>query len=73
MKVPLSKDEQIFLSSVYIDTRYPPDAGLLPDGEPVKSDAKIAVDIAIGLIGIMALWLGIMKKRDSQLRFQAIY
>ncbi len=45
IEIPLTKEEQIFLSSVYIDSRYPPDAGLIPDGEPQRSDADMAVRI----------------------------
>jgi len=41
--VPLTENEILFLSSVYIDIRYPPDVGLLPNGEPTKRDAEIAV------------------------------
>ena len=29
IKVPLNENQILFLSSVYIDTRYPPDVGLL--------------------------------------------
>ena len=43
IKCPLSETEILLLSSVYIDTRYPPDAGLVPDGEPIKRDVEIAV------------------------------
>jgi len=43
IKVPLTEEQILFLSSVYIDTRYPPDVGLLPNGEPQKKDAAIAV------------------------------
>ena len=46
LNIPLLKEEQIFLSSVYIDSRYPPDAGLLPKGEPTREDAELAVAIA---------------------------
>jgi HEPN domain-containing protein len=42
VQLPLNKNEILFLSSVYIDTRYPPDVGILPDGEPTKDDARIA-------------------------------
>lgn len=43
VEIPLNETEILFLSSVYIDTRYPPDVGLLPKGEPLKSDAELAV------------------------------
>jgi len=42
-RIPLSETEILFLSSVYIDARYPPDVGLLPKGEPTESDAELAV------------------------------
>ncbi|NIA02339.1 MAG: HEPN domain-containing protein [Nitrospirae bacterium] len=38
--VPLTEDEILLLSSVYIDTRYPPDVGLLPNGAPTKKDTE---------------------------------
>ncbi len=41
--IPLSETEILFLSSVYIDARYPPDVGLLPKGEPIESDAALVV------------------------------
>ncbi|RLF37590.1 MAG: hypothetical protein DRN21_06230 [Thermoplasmata archaeon] len=41
--MPLTETEILFLSSVYIDTRYPPDVGLLPKGEPTETDAELAV------------------------------
>ena len=43
LTVPLQENEILFLSSVYIDVRYPPDVGLIPEGEPTKKDAEIAV------------------------------
>lgn len=42
---PLSKKEVYFLSSVYIDTRYPPDIGLLPEGEPGEKEAELCMRI----------------------------
>ena len=44
IKLPLDKNEILFLSSIYIDVRYPPDVGIIPEGEPTKDDAKIAYD-----------------------------
>jgi HEPN domain-containing protein len=38
--VPMTLDDLQFLSSIYFDTRYPPDIGLLPEGEPTKEDAR---------------------------------
>jgi len=43
INIPLNETEILFFSSVYIDTRYPPDVGLLPKGEPLKSDAELVV------------------------------
>lgn len=47
IKVPLTENQSLLLSSVYIDTRYPPDAGLLPEGDPDKSDVQIAVNAVL--------------------------
>ena len=41
-----SDDDLEFLSSVYVESRYPPDVGLLPSGEPDERDAKRAFQIA---------------------------
>lgn len=41
IRVPLTEDEILLLSSIYIDTRYPPDVGLLPNGAPAKRDIEI--------------------------------
>ena len=35
-----------FLSEVYVESRYPPDIGLLPHGEPTKEDAQKALEFA---------------------------
>ena len=43
IKFPLSEIEILLLSSVYIDTRYPPDVGLVPGGEPTKRDVEIVI------------------------------
>jgi len=45
IKIPISEDNLQFLSSVYIDVRYPPDAGLLPGGEPTEEHSKLAYKI----------------------------
>jgi len=42
----ISLEEANFLSEVYVESRYPPDIGLLPHGEPTKEDAQKALDIA---------------------------
>ncbi len=42
IKVPFNEDELQFVSSVYIDVRYPPEAGLIPGGEPTTEHSKIA-------------------------------
>ena len=39
----LTESEIHFLTSIYIETRYPPDLGLLPGGEPSKEDEQEAV------------------------------
>jgi HEPN domain-containing protein len=42
----ISNSDLEFLTSVYIETRYPPDLGLLPDGEPTSFDEKDAINIS---------------------------
>lgn len=55
--VPLTEDEILLLSSVYIDTRYPPDVGLLPNGAPTKKD----VDSVINSVLKIEKWIGSSK------------
>jgi HEPN domain-containing protein/predicted nucleotidyltransferase len=45
----LSMDELIYLNSIY-SGRYPTDEGLLPQGEPLESDAHSALDAARGVL-----------------------
>jgi len=45
IKIPLSEDYAHFLSSVYIDARYPPDIGLLPEGEPGEEEGNLCIKI----------------------------
>ncbi len=40
--IPIEKSDMEFLSTIYIESRYPPDIGLLPSGEPTKNDADRA-------------------------------
>jgi len=47
--LPVTEDDLQFLSAVYIETRYPPDLGLLPGGEPTPEDAARAAKIARAL------------------------
>jgi HEPN domain-containing protein len=35
-----------FLSTIYIESRYPPDIGLLPSGEPGRDDADRSIRVA---------------------------
>jgi HEPN domain-containing protein len=49
LDLPVTQDDLQFLSSVYIETRYPPDLGLLPGGEPTREDAARATQIARAL------------------------
>jgi hypothetical protein len=44
----------IFLNDVYLDSRYPADLGILPDGLPNQVDAKRAYDHAAELHGILS-------------------
>jgi len=45
IEIPISEDHLQFLSAVYIDVRYPPDAGLIPEGEPTEEHSKLAYQI----------------------------
>jgi len=45
LAITVSLDELNFLNQVY-QFRYPPDIGLLPQGEPRKEDAERALEIA---------------------------
>ena len=47
----LNKSDLEFLTSVYIETRYPPDLGLLPEGEPSEEDEIYAVSLVEKLFG----------------------
>jgi HEPN domain-containing protein len=49
LDLPATEDDLQYLSSVYIETRYPPDLGLLPGGEPTGEDAARAARIARAL------------------------
>jgi HEPN domain-containing protein len=44
--IKLTHEDLQFLNSVYLETRYPPDLGLLPEGEPSEEDEKDAARIA---------------------------
>ena len=44
LQLPASIEELDFLNRVY-QSRYPPDIGLLPHGEPTKEDAQRALEI----------------------------
>ena len=46
LNLPVSREELEFLSSIYIESRYPTDIGLLPQGEPTREDAQQALSIA---------------------------
>lgn len=45
VKINLSDEEIVFIDNIYRG-RYPAESGLLPFGEPSKSDAQKAIDIA---------------------------
>jgi len=45
-KLPVSDQDIMYISSIYFDTRYPPDLGLLPKGEPSKEDVERAYKIS---------------------------
>jgi len=44
--VEADPDQLDFLNSIYIDSRYPFDAGLLPHGEPTRKDCLKALEYA---------------------------
>ncbi|OGU71977.1 MAG: hypothetical protein A2V93_05915 [Ignavibacteria bacterium RBG_16_34_14] len=44
--IPMEKSDMEFISTIYIESRYPPDVGLLPTGEPTKDDADRSVHIS---------------------------
>jgi HEPN domain-containing protein len=48
-EIPVEKSDMEFLSTIYIESRYPPDIGLLPSGEPTKDDADRAINISRNL------------------------
>ena len=41
----LTESEIHFLTSIYIETKYPPDFGLLPEGEPSREDEQEAIGL----------------------------
>lgn len=49
LTVNLNHEEAGFLNAVY-RSRYPPEAGLLPHGEPTRDDAGKALAIARGVV-----------------------
>lgn len=49
IQVDISDEEIIFIDSIY-RSRYPGEVGLLPLGEPVKSDAEKVIEIAEGIM-----------------------
>jgi HEPN domain-containing protein len=46
LNFPIEKSDMEFLSTIYIESRYPPDIGLLSSGDPAKDDADRAIRIA---------------------------
>jgi len=54
----LDKEELEFLNGLYIESRYPADLGLLPEGEPTAADARRALAIARGVLGKVRKVLG---------------
>jgi hypothetical protein len=45
-RLSLGQEELEFLNGLYIESRYPADLGLLPEGEPTAADARRALAIA---------------------------
>jgi len=54
----LDKEELEFLNGLYIESRYPADLGLLPEGEPTAADARRALAIAREVLGRVREVLG---------------
>lgn len=50
-RLSLNKEELEFLNGLYIESRYPADLGLLPEGEPTAADARKALDVAREVLG----------------------
>jgi len=50
------------LDQLYIESRYPGDLGLLPNGKPSKEDAKMFYDFAIMIFSKICNLLSIDKK-----------
>ena len=46
LRLPVSDEDVQFLSSVYSESRYPSEVGLLPYGKPTEEDAQRAVATA---------------------------
>jgi len=45
----LTDEEAIFLTSIY-RWRYPPELGLLPSGEPIETNAELALKVARAVV-----------------------
>lgn len=55
----LHQSDLEFLSSIYIETRYPHDIGLLPDGEPNATDVNRAIKAAETIFNLVNRYLHI--------------
>lgn len=58
--IHLSTDALEFLSSIYLESRYPADLGLLPKGEPAEPDARKFLEIAQGIL--QTIWKTLQPK-----------
>jgi HEPN domain-containing protein len=57
-RLSLGQEELEFLNGLYIESRYPADLGLLPEGEPTAADARRALAIAREILGKVREVLG---------------
>ena len=55
-------DVLLIMNDIYIESRYPGDLGLLPNGKPTKEDAKMFYDFAIMIFSKICDLLSIDKK-----------
>ena len=52
-KLGINDERLLFLNDIYIDSRYPTDFGILPDGLPNENDAAMALKYAKAIYEII--------------------
>ena len=50
----INEDALIFLNDIYLDSRYPTDLGVLPEGMPDAADSQRAYDDAVKIFQILS-------------------